>query len=162
MEAEPIQSKVLVRGMEISHNPLLRICSLLNESEAEYIVAGAWAMILNSVVRATEDVDILVADTRDNFKKIIAALSKLEDGAAAELSPTDFEDNVVIKIADEVEVDVSTRAWKVSYAEAIKNACLVEIEGINIPYLSLHDLVRSKETSREQDRADVERLKRLL
>jgi len=148
--------------MKVSPNPLLRVCSLLNANNAEYIVAGAWAMILNSVVRATEDVDILIADHRDNFTKVIAALSQLEDGAAAQLEPSDFEENVVIKVADEVEVDVSTRAWKVSYVEAIKNACMVEIEGIRIPYLSLHDLIRSKETYRDQDRADVERLKRLL
>jgi hypothetical protein len=148
--------------MQVSPNPLLRVCSLLNDHNAEYIVAGAWAMILNSVVRATEDVDILIADHQDNFAKVIAALSQLEDGAAAELEPSDFEENVVIKVADEVEVDVTTRAWKVSYTEAIQNACVVEIEGIKIPYLSLHDLIRSKETYRDQDRADVERLKRLL
>jgi hypothetical protein len=148
--------------MKISPNPLLRVCGLLDEHKAEYIVAGAWALILNSIVRATEDVDILIADHRENFEKVIAALSELEDGAAAQLEPSDFEENVVIKVADEVEVDVCTKAWKVTYAEAIKNACVVEIEGIKIPYLCIPDLIRSKETYRDQDRADVERLKRLL
>lgn len=83
-------------------------------------------MILNSVIRATEDVDIL-----------IEGLSNLADGAARELTPEDFVENVVVKIADEV------------------------IDNVRIPYLSLEDLIRSKLTHRDQDRVDVERLGRL-
>lgn len=119
-------------------------------------------MIMNRVVRATEDVDLLVADDDDNFERIIRALSKLQDGAAAELTPQDFRENTVIKIADEVEVDVSTKAWTVTYAEAAPNASIADVEGVRIPYLALPDLIRSKQTYRDQDRADIERLRRLL
>ncbi len=118
-------------------------------------------MILNSVIRATEDVDILIAEDPHNYRKVIDALSLLADGAARELSPQDFEENIVIKIADEVEVDVSTRAWTVTYAEAAPNAMKVEVDGVTIPYLSLPDLIRSKQTHRDQDRVDVELLRRL-
>jgi len=50
--------------MEEPPSPLLHVCRLLNEQNADYLIVGAWAMILNSVVRATEDVDILIADSR--------------------------------------------------------------------------------------------------
>ena len=119
-------------------------------------------MILNSVIRATEDVDILIADNRQNFQKVIDALSLLADGAARELTPDDFVENIVIKIADEVEVDVSTQAWTVTYAEAAPNALNAEVDGVTVPYLSLPDLIRSKQTHRDQDRVDVEMLRRLL
>ena len=142
--------------------PLLRVCSLLNEAGVKYLVAGAYAMILNSLIRATEDVDILVEDSMENFRRVIEALSNLADGVARELKPEDFVENVVIKIADEVEVDVSTKAWTVTYAEAIGNAQTALIEGVQVPYLSLQDLIRSKQTYQDQDRADVERLRRLL
>ncbi len=148
--------------MEEARSPLLHVCRLLNAKGAEYLVVGAWAMILNSVIRATEDVDILIADNRENFQKVIAALSMLADGAARELTPNDFEENIVIKIADEVEVDVSTRAWTVTYAEAVPNALRAEVDGVTVPYLSLPDLIRSKQTHRDQDRVDVEMLRRLL
>ena len=138
------------------------MCTLLNATGARYLVAGAYAMILNSIIRATEDVDILIEDSPDNFRRVIEGLSQLADGAARELTPQDFVENVVVKIADEIEVDVSTRAWTVSYAEAIGNAQTVIIEGVQIPYLSLPDLIRSKQTYRDQDKADVERLRRLL
>ena len=44
-------------------SPLLHVCRLLNAKNAEYLIVGGWAMILNSVIRATEDVDILIAPT---------------------------------------------------------------------------------------------------
>jgi hypothetical protein len=91
---------------------------------------------------------------------VIAALSLLADGAAAELTPQDFEENTVIKIAD--EVDVSTKAWTVTYEEAAPNARHLTLENVSIPYLSLPNLIRSKQTSRDQDRIDVERLRGLL
>ena len=163
VEAGTNESETLViRHMEGTQSPLLHVCRLLNEQRAEYLIVGAWAMILNSVVRATEDVDILVADNRENFQKVIDALSLLADGAARELTPKDFEENIVIKIADEVEVDVSTRAWTVTYAEAFPNALSAEVDGVTVPYLSLPDLIRSKQTHRDQDRVDVELLRRLL
>lgn len=148
--------------MTVDDNPLLRVCRLLNGTGSKYLVVGAWAMILNSVIRATEDVDILIADDLENCQNVIDALSDLADGAARELVPEDFLENIVIKIADEVEVDVSTRAWTVTYAEAAPNALTTNVDGVMVPYLSLADLIRSKETYRDQDRVDVERLRHLL
>lgn len=138
---------------------LLRVCALLNKHRARYLVVGGHACILHGHVRTTEDVDILVEDTLENFENVIAGLSELEDGAAAELTPQDFVENVVVKIADEVEVDVSRQAWQVSYAEAVATAQEVVIEGVKIPFLDLPMLIKSKTTYREQDRADLVRLR---
>lgn len=138
---------------------LLRVCALLNRHGARYLIAGGYACILHGMVRTTEDVDILIDESPDNYQRIVDALSEMEDHAARELTLQDFEDNVVIKVADEVEVDISRRAWKVSYAEAMPHARHVEISGVTVPFLSLRDLIASKETYREQDRADLERLR---
>lgn len=146
--------------MSAETGPLLKVAGLLNEAGVKYLVAGAYALILNSVIRATEDVDILIENSTENFERVIAALSRLADGAARELVPQDFVENVVVKIADEVEVDVSTSAWTVTYADALANARIAEIDGVRIPFLSREDLIRSKLTHRDQDRADVERLRR--
>ena len=67
-------------------------------------------------------------------------------------------ENVVVKVADEVEVDVSTHAWKVTYTEAILSAATSEVEGVTIPFLGLDSLIASKETYREQDALDRQRL----
>lgn len=141
--------------------PLLKVCSLLNKAEARYLVIGGFACILHGMVRSTEDVDILVEGSPDNLQRVIDGLAKLQDGAAAELTPADFEQNLVIKIADEVEVDVSTRAWKVAYEEASADKVTVEIEGIEIPYLGINALLASKSTYRERDQVDSVYLRRI-
>ena len=107
------------------------------------------------------DVDILVPENLQNHGRVIAALSELEDQAAAELTAQDLVENIVVKIADEVEVDVSTRAWIVSYADAIGTALKTTIGGVEIPYVDLQTLIRSKSTQREQDKVDVQRLRSL-
>lgn len=143
-------------------DPLLRVCSLLNKHGARYLIVGGHACILHGHVRTTEDVDILVEDSMENFQRVIAGLSELEDHAAAELTPQDIAENVVVKIADEVEVDVSRQAWQVRYADAVATAEAVTIEGVLVPFISLEMLIESKTTYREQDRADLVRLRDLL
>ena len=63
-----------------------------------------------------------------------------------------------MKIADEVEVDVSTQAWKITFAEAVGTARAIVIEGVRVPFLGLDALIASKETYREQDAWDRARL----
>jgi hypothetical protein len=138
--------------------PLLRVCLLLNRHNVRYLVVGARACWLHGYVRATMDVDILVPEDLRNHARIIAALSELEDHAAAELTPQDFVENIVVKVADEVEVDVSTRAWKISYADAVGTSLKTTIHDVEIPYLDLKTLIASKRTQRGQDQVDVQRL----
>jgi hypothetical protein len=138
--------------------PLLRVCSLLNNHGVKYLIVGARACWLHGYVRATMDVDILIPEDLENHMRVIAALSELEDHAAAELTPQDLVENLVVKISDEVEVDVSTRAWKVSYVDAIDTSLQATIEGVKVPYVDLQTLIKSKSTQREQDKVDVQRL----
>ncbi|MFH0909726.1 MAG: DUF6036 family nucleotidyltransferase [bacterium] len=140
---------------------MAHVCSLLNRHEARYVVIGGQACILHGLVRTTEDVDILVEDNDDNFRRVIAALSELPDHAAVELTPADLRDNVVVKVADQVEVDISRSAWKVSFEEASKTVQHLKVENVDIPYAGLDALIASKETYRDQDRVDVIRLKEL-
>ena len=138
--------------------PLLRVCRLLNEAGAQYLIVGAQACILHGLVRTTEDVDILIEPSEANCQRVIAGLAQLEDHAAAQLTPQDLIENVVVKVADEVEVDVSTHAWKVVFADAFGTAREVVIEGVRVPFLGLDALIASKDTYREQDAWDRARL----
>lgn len=162
MEENPSQSPALVRAAAMAaQNPVLRVCSLLNAEGAKYLIIGGQAIVLHGLVRTTEDVDILIEPSEDNCRRVLAALARMEDGAAKELSPQDLQNNVVVKIADEVEVDVSTRAWKVSYDEAAPSASETEIDGVRVPYLGIGSLIASKETYRERDQLDLAQLRAL-
>jgi predicted nucleotidyltransferase len=141
-----------------SKPPLLHVCQLLNQAGAKYLICGAQACILHGLVRTTEDVDILVEATEENCQRVIDGLARMQDGVARELTPRDILENVVVKVADEVEVDVSTKAWKVTYSDALPNARQVVVDGIEVPFLGLDALIASKETYREQDALDRMRL----
>ena len=55
--------------------PLLRVCRLLNEAGALYLIAGAQACILHGLVRTTEDVDILIEPSDANCRRVITGLA---------------------------------------------------------------------------------------
>jgi len=138
--------------------PLLKVCSLLNDAGAHYLVVDGQAVILHGLVRTTEDVDILIEASETNALKVWEALSHLHDGAVRELKPLDLLDGVS-KIADEVEADVSVQAWKVNYAAAVGTALEVTIDGVHIPYVGYEMLVASKQTCREKDQWDILQLR---
>lgn len=147
-------------GMEIEgYGPLLRVCALLNEAGAEYIVIGGYACVLHGHIRTTKAVDLLVPESEENFLKVREALARLEDGAARELTIEDFKNYLVLTINDEVQVDVSRQAWKVNYVEAWSGVETRMIEGIRIPYLGLQSLIESKSTYRAQGQVDCAQLR---
>lgn len=147
--------------MAESLGSLLRVCSLLNQRQARYLVIGGYACILHGLVRTTEDVDILIEESEENYLKVRDALAELPDHAARDLAIQDFSENVVIKVADAIEVDISRRAWKVDYASAVRSAKRRTIEGIEVPFLDIPSLILSKQTYREKDVADRVQLERL-
>ena len=61
-------------------------------------------------------------------------------------------------IGDDPRVDVLTVAATVTFAAAYPKRITRRIQGVRVPYLSRADLVRSKQTGRAQDIADLERL----
>ena len=142
----------------LSDDDLLRVCRLLQQHNAKYVLVGACACGLHGLVRATQDVDLLVEPSADNLQRVIDALSELPDGAARELTVKDLQENVVVKIADAVEVDVAKQAWTLNYEEAIRDALTLDADGVRIVYASLNALIKSKSTYRDQDRVDRERL----
>jgi hypothetical protein len=143
-------------------SPLPKVCTLLNRHGAEYLIVGAQAAILHGYVRTTDNIDLLIPEDISNHQHVIDALAELEDHAAAELTPQDLINNVVVKIADEVEVDVGTHIGKIGYTDAIGSARHTEVEGVFIPFVDLPVLIESKQTYREQGRVDLQHLQSLL
>lgn len=132
-----------------------RVCVLLNEAEARYVIVGATAMQLWGSSRSTRDVDVLIEPTFDNAARVIAALSRLPFGVAAELTPHAILQRGVTMIGDIPNVDVLTRAWNVLWPEASRSIAVFEVEGIAVPTASLETLITSKQTGRPQDTADI-------
>ena len=60
---------------------LLFLCRKLNEAGARYVVIGGWAVIQHGFGRTTQDIDLLVDSSPDNFERIRTAMLALPDGA---------------------------------------------------------------------------------
>jgi hypothetical protein len=141
---------------------LLRICASLNRAGARYIVIGGMAMVLHGFNRGTEDIDLLVDRTMENIARLREALSILPDNAVREVKDTDVEDYGVVRVADEVVVDLMGSACGISFEQAESEIDWREIEGIRIPFASAALLLKTKQTVREKDEIDRLYLKRIL
>lgn len=141
---------------------LSRLCAELNRFGARYIVVGGFAIIEAGFPRLTGDVDLLVDTSPENEQRVFEALRSLPDKAVNELDPGDIEKFTVVRVGDEILVDLMKSGCGVDYAEAIKDAVWREIEGVKIPFASPATLWRMKQTHREKDIPDRIFLRQLL
>ncbi|HTD15194.1 MAG TPA: hypothetical protein VK673_08435 [Chthoniobacterales bacterium] len=140
---------------------LVRLCAELKRLGAKYIVIGGLAMNELGLVRVTEDIDLLIEPSIENQRLIREALRILPERAIDELRPEeDLRDWVVVRVNDEITVDLMTSACGVSYADGIDDVSLRTISGIEIPFANRDLMIRLKQGSREKDRIDLEYLLR--
>ena len=141
---------------------LLRICASLNEAGARYIVIGGMAMVLHGFNRGTEDIDLLVDRTVENIACLRVALSILPDNAVQDVRDTDIEEYGVVRVADDVVVDLMGAACGIRFEDAENEIDWRDIEGVRIPFASAELLLKTKQTVREKDEIDRLYLKRIL
>jgi hypothetical protein len=138
------------------------LCLSLNQAQAQYLVVGGFAIRAAGYLRATMDVDLLIATGMENETRVIQALMSLPDKAVSQIQPGEVEQYGVVRIADEILVDLMKSACGVSYADASADIVFHEVEGVRVPFASPRMLWRMKQTHREKDIADRFFLKRLL
>jgi len=141
---------------------LIGLCSQLNLLGARYVVVGGMAVIQAGFVRATEDIDLLIDGDQENVALVRKALMTLPDGAARDLELTDPVQYTVVRVADEIVVDLLTRACGVDFVAAQGSVEIVEIDGVPIPFATPELLLRMKQTVREKDRLDRVFLEQLI
>ena len=132
------------------------LCRELNQRGAKYIVIGGFAMRAAEYNRTTMDIDLMVATDAENEAKVFSALSTLPDNAVRELKPGELQQYNVIRVGDEILVDLMRSAAGIDYAEAAKDVVMREVDGVPIPFASPRLLWRMKSvTHREKDTDDL-------
>ncbi len=132
----------------------------LNGLGAKYIIIGGFAIILSGYPRSTLDLDLIVATDPENEAKVFKALESLPDKAVLELEPGEIAKYTVIRVGDEICVDLMASASGIGYEEAAKDQIIRIVDGVPIPFASPRLLYRMKEkTHREKDRADLQFLR---
>ena len=133
----------------------LALCRNLNETGVRYVVIGGMAIIQHGYLRATEDIDLLVDGDAENENRLIEALCYLPDKAAKELNAGDIQKYTVVRVADEIVIDLINSACGVDYKQAESLIDRVVVDGIEIPFASLELLWKTKQTVREKDKLDL-------
>ena len=115
---------------------LVGICRELNREGANYLVLGGMAINMHGNIRNTEDIDFLVETTEENEAKILNVLSQLPEGAAKELVPGEISKYVVVRVCDEITVDLMAKACGIDYESAKHSITWIDVEGVRIPFAS--------------------------
>jgi hypothetical protein len=133
---------------------VVRICRALNEAGARYLLIGGFAVVAHGAGRFTKDIDLLVDDAPENVARVKRGLAVLSDNAAADVALDDVREHVVVRVADEVIVDLMGRACGLAYSEAAADQETIERDGVSIRVASPRTLIRLKDTPRPQDAID--------
>lgn len=138
------------------------ILSIFNAESVEYLVVGGYALAAHGLPRATGDIDLWVRPVATNAQRVYKAL--IAFGAPSDrFTASDFvSDDLILQIGvPPSRVDVITSIEGVDFDEAWPNRLVVYLEGVEVPVLGRHDLLRNKRAvGRPQDKADVSRLER--
>src|SRR5712671_5584165 len=141
---------------------VVRLCRALNTAGAKYVVVGGFAIRAAGFLRNTMDIDLLVETGVENERRVIEGLMILPDKAVREIKPGEVQEFGVVRVADEVLVDLMKSGCGITYADAIPDAVWKEIDGVRIPFASPQILWRMKQTRREKDIPDRLFLQQLL
>lgn len=158
MDREP--EKGLTRVPD--ENDLVKLARELNRLGVAYVVIGGFAINRLGLVRATDDLDLLIARNAANQALVKQALEILPDKAVRELGTDDLARWVVVRVNDDITVDLMTEACGVTYEAARDSIELVEMQGVSIPFASAELMLKMKQSWREKDAADRSFLQQLI
>ncbi len=146
-----------------------------HKNKVKYVLVGGLAVNLQGAFRSTADLDILVDMTNTNLAKIIKILKQKKYFVKQPVDPMgianmntrqDWIQNKNMKAfcffketGEQVDLIIDS---PVKFAEAIKKADILNVDGIRLPVVSVEHLIKMKEkTGREKDKSDVHELKEI-
>ncbi len=155
----------------------LGIFRKFNEEGIRYLVVGGMAVNFYGIPRMTYDIDILLDLEDRNVEKFVKLLRQWEFKPKVPVDILDFAREGArrewIETKNMKAFNLVNPSWAireidviidspVKYAEAIRRAVTIQLQGVPIPTVGLDDLIAMKEnTGRRQDEADIRYLKGL-
>jgi hypothetical protein len=141
---------------------LVSLARELNRLGVAYVVVGGFAINRLGFVRATEDIDLLIARDRANQQMVKQALEILPDRAIRELGDDDLAQWIVVRVNDDITVDLMTEACGVRFEDTVGGIEHEVIDGVSIPFAGPELMLRMKQGSRDKDASDRAFLQKLL
>ena len=138
------------------------LLQLLNSKKVEYLVVGGYAVALYGYPRATGDMDIWIALSKDNAHRTVEALREFGFDTPQLKEDLFLEKEKNIRMGNPpLRIEILTSIDGVEFAECYRNKRIVTIDDIEVSFISLKDLKKNKKASgRYQDLADLENLEK--
>ena len=135
---------------------LMNLCRELNHQGAKYVIVGGFAIRGAGYLRETGNLDMMIETSPENEARVFRSLEILPDKAILQLEPGEVNKYTVVRVADEIVVDLMKSASGIEYEEASKDMVIRTIQDVPIPFASPRLLWRMKKsTHREKDKADL-------
>jgi hypothetical protein len=157
MEPEDAASQeVELSSRAPTEEDLVNLCRVLNQLGARYLIVGGFAVMYSGYARTTMDVDLLMSVDPQNEARVFQGLATLPDKAVLELKPGEVSEYTVVRVADEITIDLMQSASGINYEEAAKDIVIRRVQDVDIPFASPRLLWRMKKnTYREKDLPDL-------
>jgi len=133
---------------------------LLNSKDAEYLLIGGWAVGYYGYPRATMDMDVFVAQSRENAERLVSALTEFGFGVDA-LKPELFlKDNQIVRLGvPPMRLEILTSISGVAFAECYGQRAVAGLNGVEVNLIGLAQLRANKAASgRPKDLDDLQHL----
>ena len=139
------------------------LAKTLNDHGVEYAVIGGTAMMFHGFPRATKDIDLLLPLSPGNNRKLHAALKELpfNQEALQGLAFESLDKGYSTAIEGDIAIDILFVANDMKFDRFRKFLERHDFNGCKVSTLSLDGLIKSKETTRDSDKLDVAKLRRL-
>ncbi len=137
------------------------VLAALSRADVRFIVVGGWAVAYAGFERLTLDLNLLVDREPANLRTLLDVLTRLGDGAAAELAPEDFPlEEGAVRIAETLVFDLFVLMSGQTYADLLPQTALHDVDREPVRFLNADGLIALKsESLRPKDRLDAEALR---
>ena len=140
----------------------LALFQALNAARVKYLVIGGLAAIAYGIPRSTKDADIVVLPNPKAYAKLLEVFRALRMGTAYLTAPEKMMQSKVTIFDDFIRVDVLSEAPGLDFQAFWKNRQVFKVEGVNINFVSLDDLIQLKRAAgRQRDLEDVALLEKI-
>lgn len=133
---------------------------LLNEHKVEYLIVGGYAVILHGYPRYTGDIDFFIKQSKNNAKKVMAALDEFGFGSL-DIESSEFTkpDKMLQLGRPPLRIDIITSLSGVTFEECEQHKKIFHIDDMALPVIGLKQLRDNKKASgRHKDLDDLEHL----
>jgi hypothetical protein len=150
----------------------------LNVLGVDYLVVGGLAVNFHGIPRMTYDIDLMILLQKENILKLMNRLMQWGYRPKAPVDPYDLADdlkrsmwihdkgmkalNFYSDTSSIGEIDIVIYS-SIPYDTLKNRAIVIELQGVIIPTVSIHDLIQLKlDAGRKQDISDAEHLRIIL